>query len=268
MASMCFAATGRAEEVTLYHSRMSYCNGASSDIFPLLGKVSFNGVKKGSKAVKSSVTYATGRTQGHAATPIYCAGVTEDGSTVAIYRKPAVHIVIALSDGFHRELYLGAILRHTLDPRRSAASTPMAHVHHIDGNKKNNRLYNLLPLSPTEHSAVHKAMRRGASIYEALCIALGAELVHEIFGNYFLSSLTGVSIAGTPYVDTIAQMLSDAALPADCCTLIADTPRGATLVDVHGLNVWHILSTLYGVGATGIYGGIRRMPMRRVSTWA
>lgn len=37
---------------------------------------------------------------------------------------------------------------------------PCFHIHHIDGNKLNNHLNNLLLLSPQEHIMLHKILRR------------------------------------------------------------------------------------------------------------
>lgn len=40
--------------------------------------------------------------------------------------------------------------------------SPDWHVHHIDGDRANNRLENLMCVTPEEHREIHKAMRESA----------------------------------------------------------------------------------------------------------
>ena len=61
-------------------------------------------------------------------------------------------------DGYYRN---GRTTLHRFKYEKKYGTVlPCFHLHHKDGNKQNNNISNLVMLTPKEHVAIHKTMRR------------------------------------------------------------------------------------------------------------
>lgn len=173
-----------------------------------------------------------------------------------VYRKPSVHCMVASLSDRHRELLFDAFDRDTTQSKRTGTEALVA-LHHIDCDAHNNMACNILPCTPKEHRAIHKALRVGASVYEALVAGLGEALVHEIFGTeYFDFGDGGIytsAIFGESYIKRMIQQLSAAGLPADCDCIRVKTLQGKyECLSILRMSVWEILSVLYTFRAVEI----------------
>ncbi len=173
-----------------------------------------------------------------------------------VYRKPSVHCMIASLTESHRELLFEAFERDMQQKGRSEAKARVE-LHHIDCDAHNNSTYNILPCTPKEHKAIHKALNAGKSTYEALVIGLGEPLVHQIFGtDYFDFGDGGVftaSLLGESYIARMVKQLSEAELPANCGSIEIRTLHGKHVcLSISGLSVWELLSALYTVRAAEV----------------
>ena len=177
-------------------------------------------------------------------TPVY---FTNLDATEPLYRHGKVHILNAALSAYHRDLYESALQRAAIQDDYAEIRVP---THHIDGNKHNNSIYNLLPVTEMEHIKIHQALKNGASTYESLIAGLGEDLVIDIFGSDYFNfgdcSVYTASIKGTPYTQHMLTQLSAANLPAGTsCLRVRLLNRKYDSIDIAGLSIYGILSALY-----------------------
>lgn len=182
-------------------------------------------------------------------TPVYFDPVDPDSSE-SKYCQGRVHILNTCLSLYHRDLFAAALQRAAIEAD-CALSEATVEIHHIDKNRKNNAIQNLLSVTPKEHDKIHAALNHGASTYESLVAGLGVGLVDSIFGsNYFDRGDGGgvftASIAGVPYIQHILNQLSAANLPADCkCLQAIDLHNRRISITIEGMTVYEMLSELY-----------------------
>ncbi|MDF2537150.1 MAG: hypothetical protein K0S76_171 [Herbinix sp.] len=169
--------------------------------------------------------------------------------TESLYRQGRVHIINSILSDFHRNLFEDALRRAAIQYDCDITKA-VIDVHHLNRNRQDNSIVNLIPVTRKEHRRIHSALYRGAGTYGALVYALGEELVNSIFDeayfNYGDRSVFTSAINGIPYTQLMLTQLSEAQLPVDTKLLWIRCLNGKyDSVNIEGLNVYQILSALY-----------------------
>jgi hypothetical protein len=179
-------------------------------------------------------------------TPVYFKN-PDSRITESIHCHGKVHILNCFLSEYHRDLFEQAYSRALTNCEYDKIRIP---IHHIDRDRQNNRINNLMPVTEGEHHKIHNALRRGASTYDSLVTGLGEALVNSIFGaDYFAygdCSVFTSKMHGVPYTQLMLHQLSAAHLPADTTCLWVRLLNGKyASVDITGLNIYEVLSALY-----------------------
>jgi hypothetical protein len=233
-------------------SQVTYCNGNSAIIDLLTGVVTFNSLYRKQPGHNKRNDNPTS----YVYTPVYFNDPNNIESNEALYRQGRVHILNSLLSDYHRDLFDAALQRAAIQADCDLDEAEV-HIHHVNRNRHDNSLCNLLSCTRPEHNKIHNALRAGKSTYEALIFGLGEALVHSIFGaeyfNYGDSSVYTSRIHGVPYIPHILTQLSNAQLPADTTELKVRCLNGKyDNIDIAGLNIYQVLSELYTARAVKI----------------
>ena len=239
------SATDAVMATALYKSQIRYTNGCYINIDLLSGIVSYKSIYR----KQPRHNKVNDDIKAYRFAPIYFDTPVDCDSNESLYRHARVHILSTFLSEYHRDLYLAALERDAIQ-RDCDLADAEAYIHHIDCNKHNNAIYNLLPVTRKEHNTIHRALKRDASTYDALVAALGVELVNNIFDvDYFDRGDGGVftaSISGENYIQRMLSQLSVANLPTDTKFLKVKTLHNKYLeVDITNMTIYQILSALY-----------------------
>lgn len=242
------------EPIGLLKSKITYVNGCSTIMDLATGIVTpISAFKQRTPNTRSD------NPDEYVYTPVYFADPDPE-VTESLYRQGRVHILNSLLSDFHRYLFDLALHRAS-EQYDCELSEAKVEVHHLDRNRQNNSIVNLLPVTKKEHGKIHSALYKGASTYEALVYALGEELVHSIYGTDYFDYGNGggvytASICGVPYAELILTQLSNANLPAETKCLQVKTLSGKhAYINIERLNIYEILSALYLYNAVEIIAG-------------
>lgn len=235
----------------LLQSKITYPNGNHSIIDLFTGVVNYKSrYRKQPKHNK-----VNDNPKEYEITPVYFDN-EDSKSNESLYRHGKVHILNTALSAYHRDLFNSALQRAAEQDGCDIADAKV-HIHHLDG-KRNNSITNLIPVTNNEHIIIHNALRRGASTYDALVTALGAELVNEIFGDAYFDFGDGggvytAKIQGQSYVQYILTQLSATALPVDTkCLQVKTLQNRQICINIEGMTIYQILSALYDARAISI----------------
>lgn len=230
--------------LSLLQYKVTYPNGNSSVIDLATGQVTF----KSRYRKQPTHNRVNDNPKAYKITPLYFKNPDNPENGESLYRHGKVHILNTTLSAYHRDLFAIALQRAT--KQCDDYTKIRVHIHHIDGNKHNNSIYNLLPVTGNEHVRIHQALRHGATTYDALVAGLGANLVDNIFGvdyfDYGDSSVYTSSINGVPYIQLMLLQLSAANLPAETTSLRVKCLNGKyEFINIAGYNIYELLSDLY-----------------------
>mgnify|MGYP000899932895 CR=1 FL=1 len=231
--------------ISFLKSKITYVNGNYSICDLGTGLIAYN------SRYRKQPTYnkVNDNPAAYVITPVYFTN-PDNPTGESLYRHGKVHILNTLLSAYHRALFMAALHR-AAEQDGCDLSEARVHVHHIDVDKRNNAIYNLLPVTDNEHYTIHTALIRGASTYESLVAGLGEDLVHDIFGIEYFDYGDGggvytASINGTSYAQHILGQISSANLPTDTKVLEVQLLNGSfDYIAIDGLNIYQILTALY-----------------------
>lgn len=249
---LALATSDAVKTLGLLQSKITYSNGNHSIIDLCTGVVSYKSryhkQPKHNKVNDDPKKYEI--------TPVYFDN--QDGkSNESLYRHGKVHILNTALSAYHRDLFNSALQR-AAEQDGCDLSEVKVPIHHLDTNRRNNSIANLLPTTDKEHIAIHNALRHGASTYDALVTGLGVELVHSIYGaNYFDYGDGGgvytAKIHGKSYIQHILSQLAVCTLPVDTeCLQVKTLQNHKVCVNIKNMNIYQILSALYNARAISI----------------
>jgi hypothetical protein len=250
---LALAATDAVKPVGLLQSQVTYVNGCYSNVNLLTGAISYN--SKYRKQPRHNKV--NDNPKEYEITPVYFTNPDDPEDTESLYRHGKVHILNTALSAYHRDLFNSALQRAAEQDGCDIAEGKV-HIHHIDVNRRNNAIYNLLPVTDSEHVIIHNALRNGASTYDALVAGLGEELVHSIYGtDYFDCGDDGgvytAKIQGKSYIQHILTQLSVCNLPVDTQSLMIKTLQNRLiLINIDGMNVYQLLTAFYNARAISI----------------
>ena len=248
---LALSTTDAVQAVALLQSKVTFVNGCYSNVNLLTGAVTYHSIYR----KKNKHNKVNADPKAYEITPVYFAN-PDDTDRESLYRHGKVHILNVSLSAYHRELFELALQRASEQDECDLADTKV-HIHHINGDKRDNSVHNLLPVTDSEHYRIHNALRRGASTYDALVAGLGVNLVNIIFGeayfNYGDCSVFTAKLHGESYIKRMLTQLSGANLPAGCTSLrVKCLNEKYACVDIQDMNVYELLSELYTVRAVDI----------------
>lgn len=248
---LALATSDAVEALGLLQSKITYVNGCCSIVDLLTGVVSYESrYRKQTKHNK-----VNDDPKSYEITPVYFDSADSE-SNESLYRHGKVHILNISLSAYHRALF-DAALQRAAEQDGCALSEATVHIHHLDG-KRNNSITNLLPVTDSEHFTIHRAIRRGASTYDALVAGLGAELVHSIYGtDYFDYGDNGgvytAKIHRQSYIKHMLTQLSLCTLPVDTkCLFVKTLQNRIMLINIENMNIYQLLTALYNARAIGV----------------
>lgn len=226
-------------------SKVTYANGNSAIVDLLTGVV----IPKSLYRKQRRPNKRNNDPKSYVYTPVYFDDPDNHDNNNALYRQGRVHILNSLLSEYHRDLFYAALQR-AVEQDEYELSEVKIEIHHINRNRKDNSIYNLLPTTLKEHDKIHYAINHGASTYEALVAGIGEALVHSIFGtdyfNYGDCSVYTSKIHGVPYIQHILSQLSKAQLHAQTTELRVRCLNGKyDSISIGNMNIYQILSALY-----------------------
>ncbi|MDR3597076.1 hypothetical protein [Clostridium sp.] len=246
---LALATSSAVDTLGLLQSKITYPNGNHSIIDLCTGVVSYKSrYRKQPKHNK-----VNDNPKEYEITPVY---FDNQDSSEPLYRHGKVHILNVVLSAYHRDLFNSALQR-AAEQDGCDLSEATVHIHHLE-NKRNNAIYNLLPVTDSEHFAIHNALRRGASTYDALVTALGAELVHSIYDTDYFDYGDGggvytAKIQGKSYIQHMLTQLSVCNLPVNTQSLKVKTVQNhISLINIEGMSIYQLLTALYNSRAISI----------------
>jgi len=248
---LALATSDAVKPLGLLQSQLTYVNGNNSIINLCTGVVSY----KSRYRKQPTHNKVNDDPKKYEITPVYFDN--KDGkSNDSLYRHGKVHILNTSLSAYHRDLFEEALQR-AAEQDECDISEAKVHIHHLE-NKRNNAIYNLLPVTDGEHIAIHRALRHGANTYDALVTGIGEELVHSIYGTDYFDYGDGggvytAKIHGQSYIQYILAQLSVCTLPADTeCLMIKTLQNRNIVINIAKMNIYQLLSALYNAKAISI----------------
>jgi len=248
---LALATSSAVTQLGLLLSKITYPNGNFSVIDLATGQVTY--ISRYRK--QPTHNRVNDNIKAYKVLPVYFINPDNPEKMELLYRHGKVHILTASLSAYHRYLFEEAYRRAI--EQNDDYTKIRVHTHHIDGNRHNNIIYNLLPVTEREHINIHRALRKGASTYDSLVAGLGKSLVDSIFGKDYFNdgdcSTYTASIHGVPYVQHMLNQISEANLPTDTASLRVKCLNGKfDTIDIANLNIFEILSALYAKRAITI----------------
>jgi len=250
---LALSATDAVKPVGLLQSQVTYVNGCYSNVNLLTGAISYN--SKYRKQPKHNKV--NDDPKAYEITPVYFTNPDNQEDTESLYRHGKVHILNTALSAYHRNLFNSALQR-AAEQDGCDISEVKVHIHHIDVNRRNNAIYNLLPVTDGEHVIIHNALRHGASTYDALVAGIGKEFVHSIYGTDYFDYGDGggvytAKIQGKSYIQHMLTQLSVCTLSVDTQYLMIKTLQNHILpITIEGMNIYQLLTALYNARAISI----------------
>lgn len=247
------SATDAVTPLGLLQSKVTYANGNYSIVDLATGIVSYKSLYR----KQPGYNKRNDDPKSYIYTPIYFDDPDNTDSNEVIYRQARVHILNTCLSSYHSNLFYVALQRAAIQDNCDLSEVKID-IHHIDCNRHNNAIYNLLPVTDKEHDKIHYALRYGGtSIYDALVAGLGINMVLGIFGaDYFNqgdSSVYTSKIHGESYINRMLTQISAANLSSDCMSLrVKCLNEKYRSIDIANLNIYEVLSALYNTRATQI----------------